>query len=635
MKPMPALLPPSVSAAVLLLFLWLMGVSSQDCTKAIYGSSGSVDFTKTLHNCSNSMSDPEIIYSYKDTAAGPVTVYTQINLNNLVTVSELESTMVLDLFFVLSWVDPRWSIPDMWTDQKTSLAYQGLAIDQLVFSTDELRLRVWLPDITFTDEIAQVMVSQTLKIRPGGQFLWTRHLRLDIVQPHFTYEDFPMDIQKLNIRFMSNAYSTDFLRLKYSEKAIHFVNSAYPNQDDANWELNNQWFLNVNDHTTLIWVDNRTYTYGSETITMSYDSAILILDAERISDGMLIRLGFPILILMVLSGLVFWAATEHRIDATMTILLAVSALYIVVFGSIPMLGYLTAFDTYIISMFFILTCCVAIHQLNYRISEKADRRPLRYVVVRSFEFLGRITIFPTAIIMFLVMFPSQFITKLRTPLLVVLSIVILIVALRDFGGVRKTFFIAMAYFEERRDKGEMHSMSEFELKVFLFYEKYIKEYCFAPGMDDAEDDQQDDNDDTEYVPRMPNPNSSTPSKTSIYVVNTSRSSVTPSMLANGHESSPLNEDGRDFGVGEGSFALSNGVQLKDLSLPDAQNSTPNDKSGHVKRPSKKRMKKQAIIDGIISADKERTAKKRESQNLVVGEEFLDPSFVNPMISSKK
>ena len=35
-------------------------------------------------------------------------------------------------------------------------------------------------------------------------------------------------------------------------------------------------------------------------------------------------------------------------DSTITLLLAISALYIVVFSSIPMLGYLTDFDEYII-----------------------------------------------------------------------------------------------------------------------------------------------------------------------------------------------------------------------------------------------------------------------------------------------
>ena len=608
--------------------------AAQDCSSLIYGPDGTVDFTKTLFNCSDQMSDPELIYSYKE-MTDPVTVYTQVNLNNLVTVSELESTMVLDLFFILSWADPRWVLNDLFEGQKAALSYQGLAVDQLVFATDETRLRIWLPDITFTDEIGQVMVAQTLKLRPNGFFLWTRHLRLDIVQPHFTYEDFPLDIQQLNIRFMSNSYSIDFLRLQYSEQAVSFVKAAYPNLDDLNWELNNQWILNSDDYKAFVWEDTRNFSAGASTISTTYDSAILILDAERISDGMLIRLGVPILILMVLSGLVFWAAAENRIDATMTILLAVSALYIVVFGSIPMLGYLTAFDTYIISMFFLLTCAVAVHQLNYRISEKADRRPLRFVFVRFFEFLGRVSLFPVAIIMFVVMFPSHFVLTIKTPFLVLLSIVIFIVAVRDIGGVRKTFLNAMAYYGKRRDKDEMHTMSEFELKFFLFYEKNLKRWCVGKKKAeiDEDEDEEDDEDesDVKYVPRMMDPNRSGNynKSNSIYVAENPNSSfprksstINSSAISSINVNSSVPDSSGSTGSADGT--MPNGVQLNDISN-GVEQIMP-------KRVSEKKQKKQAIINNIKRAQKLRAAKRQSQEEKTNVDSTLFSE--NPMNNTK-
>jgi hypothetical protein len=39
--------------------------------------------------------------------------------------------------------------------------------------------------------------------------------------------------------------------------------------------------------------------------------------------------------------LTFWANLDDRINMTMTILLSVSALYVVILGNIPLLGYLT------------------------------------------------------------------------------------------------------------------------------------------------------------------------------------------------------------------------------------------------------------------------------------------------------
>lgn len=601
------------------------------CTPAVYGSDGSIDFTRTLLNCSAHMSDPELIYSYKETVEEPVSVYTQLSLNNLISISDLESTMSVDLFFVLSWVDPRWNITALWAGQKEALAYQGIAIEQLVFTEDETRLRIWMPDITFTDEIGGVVVAQTLKIRPGGLFMWARHLRLDIVQPHFTYENYPRDKQSLNIRFMSNAYSIDFLRLKYSLEPINFVNSAYPNLNDVNWELSSQWYLDSTQFETKIWEDQREYSSGSVTISSTFDSAILILDAERISDGLLIRLGVPILILMVLSGLVFWAATENRIDATMTILLAVSALYIVVFGNIPMLGYLTSFDTYVISMFFLLTCAVAIHQLNYRISEKADRRPLRYVIVRFLEFIGRVAIFPLAIIMFLVMFPSEFVLRVRTPMLVVLSLLIVFISIRDIGGVRKTFLNTMDYYAERRDRGEMHSMSEFELKFFFFYEKNLKKYF--GGSKKKDDD--DDDDEAEYVPRMPNPNQKH-GPTSIYVANT-RKNAAPKLPDGDFASGSSSPSVGNNPVAEVRDSLSTGAmemsQFKKPIVPPSQTGPTGTSSSveALKRTSKKSLKKQSIIDDIMNAEKMRVAKRATAPATSIDEEV---GHTNPMLSKK-
>jgi hypothetical protein len=214
--------------------------------------------------------------------------------------------------------------------------------------------------------------------------------------------------------------------------------------------------------------------------------------------------GFPVVILMVLSGLVFWAAVENRIDATMTILLAISALYIVVFGNIPMIGYLTAFDKYVIGMFFLLTCAVAVHQFVYRVSAKADRRPLRLVLVRIVEFFGRVFLFPVAIIMFIIMFPGQFLNGIRTPVLVIISLIMVAIAWRDFGGVRKVFLNTMIYFEEVSQKDDLESMNIFELKVFYFYNAHMKSWCFMKKKKHSDNDDEDvdvpfDDDDHNYA----------------------------------------------------------------------------------------------------------------------------------------
>jgi hypothetical protein len=260
------------------------------CTAA-YGPNGEVDFTTTLYNCSYNMIDPEIIYSYKASVTEPIKVYTQLALNNMIDVDELDSTISLDFYFRLSWIDPRWDIPEMWVDQKKEIAHEGFAIEQLVLATDETYLHMWLPDISFPDQVDSVIVAQTVKIRPHGLLYWNRHYRMTIVQPQFTYEDYPLDTQSFNIRMVSYAYSTTFLTLEFTPTPVKFVAAVYPNEYDKNWEMNSQWSLNKDEFMSLVWKDTSNLTAGTEVVTRTYDHAILIMEGSRISDGILIRLG--------------------------------------------------------------------------------------------------------------------------------------------------------------------------------------------------------------------------------------------------------------------------------------------------------------------------------------------------------
>lgn len=82
------------------------------------------------------------------------------------------------------------------------------------------------------------------------------------------------------------------------------------------------------------------------------------LDISRVSEGILVRLAFPVILLIVIAGITFWSHEDSRIDTTMTLLLAISALYIVVFSTVPLLGYLTSFDRCFIALFIILTSCL-------------------------------------------------------------------------------------------------------------------------------------------------------------------------------------------------------------------------------------------------------------------------------------
>jgi hypothetical protein len=73
---------------------------------------GELDITNTLYNCSVQMTDSRLVASMKSNQ--PVVVTTQLLLNSLISVNEIEGTVTLDLYFKLQWIDPRWVIPNLW-----------------------------------------------------------------------------------------------------------------------------------------------------------------------------------------------------------------------------------------------------------------------------------------------------------------------------------------------------------------------------------------------------------------------------------------------------------------------------------------------------------------------------------------
>lgn len=63
---------------------------------------------------------------------------------------------------------------------------------------------------------------------------------------------------------------------------------------------------------------------------------VLRIYVQRNPEGLVMRLAFPVFLLVVLGGVAFWADPGDRLNISITVLLAISALYIVVFQNIPM-----------------------------------------------------------------------------------------------------------------------------------------------------------------------------------------------------------------------------------------------------------------------------------------------------------
>jgi hypothetical protein len=75
--------------------------------------------------------------------------------------------------------------------------------------------------------------------------------------------------------------------------------------------------------------------------------ALFQVTVYREGNGVIVRLILPITLLLLLSALTFWISSDQRVNTTITLLLSISALYIVILGNIPMVGYLTNVDKFV------------------------------------------------------------------------------------------------------------------------------------------------------------------------------------------------------------------------------------------------------------------------------------------------
>lgn len=99
---------------------------------------------------------------------------------------------------------------------------------------------------------------------------------------------------------------------------------------------------------------------------------------------------------------------------------------------------------------------------------------------------------PLSAIFFINMFFDT--TTTRTAFITVLLIVMGLVAVRDFAGLRRHVIVVMKYFEERKKSNELHTMSTFELRVYHWYEWYRQRHLGFGSAERGDDEEEYDSD---------------------------------------------------------------------------------------------------------------------------------------------
>jgi hypothetical protein len=294
-----------------------------------------------------------------------VVVSAQIVFNNLVEINDIAETFNFDCKFRLVWQDNRFNISQLFPYVNPATASNGIEIIEM-YNSQATPLQIWKPDIHFVDAQQIDTHAETFRIKEDGELYYSRHLTLTISQSGFSYRDYPLDQQTAEFRFESYSYPVNLLTVNFVSPPVQFYQS--PKSSTQNFFLNPLW--SYDSWSTTIEYPNYQFTVVSPPRTFS--SAYIGMVFTRRSSGILLRLALPIMFVCVISGVMFWADKEKRLDFTVTLLLTVSALYVSIIQGIPLVGYATSMDTFVFAMFIILLFSVLLHILGHLMTKKEE-----------------------------------------------------------------------------------------------------------------------------------------------------------------------------------------------------------------------------------------------------------------------
>ena len=214
-------------------------------------------------------------------------VTAQVVLINLVQVNDLAQTIELDMKIRFVWTDPRYILDLSGIADKLNPIFFKNGIEILPNYRDNTDpLRIWIPDIHFSDAQKIKVIAETLRIRPNGVLFWSRHLSLIISQPAFKYHKFPLDVQKLQIRFESYTLPTYLMTLNFTQPINNAVQVYTTPTGVSSFDQNPLW-IHV-DTTASINYPDYNYIPGESDNPRVYSQAVITLILKRQTKGIIL-----------------------------------------------------------------------------------------------------------------------------------------------------------------------------------------------------------------------------------------------------------------------------------------------------------------------------------------------------------
>lgn len=289
---------------------------------------------QTFYNClANVLGSSFLPTFWNGSYHGQLPIYTSMIMNALVDVIEEDSTVELTFDLTMQWKDERFAMPGVW-----EMIPMGF-IDLTSTIIQNSSISIWRPNIVFPDATLIDIFAYDFRLNRNNFFYYQVSYHMILVQPGFDFSSYPADKQTITIRFADAEFEVrELLFVPTDMEFTKLDNGAYGFDSNPIWDYESYSFTSYVDPT----YDNSYNVYE--------------INVARRAYGVVIRLVLPMALLIVLGSITFWVSYDHRVDVTITILLAMSALYIVILQNIPLVGYLTNVDRFVFWVSFGLVC---------------------------------------------------------------------------------------------------------------------------------------------------------------------------------------------------------------------------------------------------------------------------------------
>ena len=426
-------------------------------TQVVY-LNGVISATQTFYNCVGNIQDPVMLPTfYNGSYSDVLVVNSTVTFNNLELIDEIQQTAALEFNWKMSWRDDRFDMPLFWSKLDPTARSFGIDLTHILLTNTSFG--IYMPMIRFPDAVSITPLVWSLKLNSSNIFYYEQAFEMVLAEPQFDFTSYPHDTQKIVVRAYFFDYpNVNLVKFGFWGNPISlnmYYDGTYPFTLNAIWS----YIPEQSYATTYVDTSNNAVPY-----------VVYIMTMQRMSAGIITRLILPITLVMIIGGVSFWVSYENRVDTTINLLLAVSALYIVILEHIPLVGYLTVVDVFVFDMLLILFFIISAHQMNFTLYEKMELYPLRGVVIRVAESIGRVGVFPLVIFLFLYRITS-------TPLLIkqiTISLGIIIdgaVLYREVFAVGRIVRASLVLLDAKITNPELNwnEVTAIEIIVFNFY----------------------------------------------------------------------------------------------------------------------------------------------------------------------